>query len=184
MLRAFCRWLLKIWGFKITGNFPVKDKKKLYVVVPHTSNWDFPLGILMKYGYHMDVRYVAKHSLFIFPFGWFFRKTGGIPIDRNKSANYVDAIVEVFDRHDTISIAIAPEGTRKKVDRLKTGFYWIAKKAGIPLILVKFDWANKEVNYSEPFYPGEDFDEDMKSIINHFKNVVGKIPKYSFGYEA
>ena len=182
MLRSFCRWLIKIWGFRITGNFPVKDKKKLYAVIPHTSNWDFPLGILMKYGYSMDVRYVAKHSLFRFPFGWFFRWTGGIPIDRSKSANYVDAMVEIFGRYDTISIAIAPEGTRKKVDKLRTGFYWIAKKAGIPLILVKFDWGNKEVNYSEAFYPGDNAEEDLKKIENHFKNVVGKVPEYGYGY--
>ena len=176
MIRWICRGLIKLWGFRIEGNFPVKDPKKLYIVMPHTSNWDFPLGVLMKIGYRMDVQYIAKHSLFKPPFGWFFRLTGGIPVDRSKSSNMVDAVVDLYNRHETISIALAPEGTRKRTEGIRSGFYYIAFKAKVPLIFVRFDFGNKRVTYSEAFYPSGNYDQDLPIIEEHFRGVEGCVP--------
>jgi len=177
MIKFFCRLILKIWGFKITGHFPAEIKKKLYVVYPHTSNWDFPLGILMKGGIPMDVNYVAKDSLFKWPYGWIFRALGGIPVDRKRRTNFVDSMTELYNKYDRLSFAIAPEGTRKKVDRWKTGFYYIALNAKIPIIPVKFDYKNMEVHYGDPFWPTGNIDEDMKFFAKHFMGTVGKNPE-------
>ncbi|MFZ1705192.1 MAG: 1-acyl-sn-glycerol-3-phosphate acyltransferase [Saprospiraceae bacterium] len=177
MIRLFCRLILKIWGFKQTGHYPKEIKKKLYAVYPHTSNWDFPLGILMKGAIPMDVNYVAKDSLFKWPYAWIFKALGGIPVDRNKRTHFVDNMVDLYNKYDVLSFAIAPEGTRKKVGVWKTGFYYIALKAKIPLILVKFDYKNKEVHYSDPFWPTGNFDKDMIFIAKHFEGTIGKNPE-------
>ena len=177
MIRIFCTLILKIWGFKQTGNYPRDIPKKLYIVYPHTSNWDFPLGILMKGAIPMDVQYVAKDSLFKWPYGWLFRALGGIPVDRKKRTNFVEMMVGLYQKYNKLSFAIAPEGTRKKVEKWKTGFYYISLQAKIPLILVKFDYKNKKVHFSNPFFPSGDFDADMNLIARHFVGTVGKNPE-------
>lgn len=177
MIRLLCRLILKIWGFKQTGHYPREIKKKLYVVYPHTSNWDFPLGILLKGALPMGVNYVAKDSLFRWPYAWIFRALGGIPVDRKRRTNFVDTMVNLYNSYDRLSFAIAPEGTRKKVEKWRTGFYYIALKAAIPLILVKFDFKNKEVHFSDPFQPTGDFEKDMRFIAGHFNGTIGKNPE-------
>jgi 1-acyl-sn-glycerol-3-phosphate acyltransferase len=152
-------------------------------VIPHTSNWDFPVGILLKFGYRMDVQYIAKHTLFRPPFGWFFRWTGGIPVDRSKKNNFVNAMVETLKKYDKISLSLAPEGTRKKVKKLKSGFYWIAHKSNVPLIFVRFDWGKKIVSFSDPFHTTGEYEADLKVIKEHFKSASGRIPEYGIYYE-
>ncbi|MBK6782355.1 MAG: 1-acyl-sn-glycerol-3-phosphate acyltransferase [Saprospiraceae bacterium] len=133
----------------------------------------FP-GILLKGAIPMDVNYVAKDSLFKWPYGWIFRALRGIPVDRKKRSNFVENMVALYNKYDRLSFAIAPEGTRKKVDKWKTGFYYIALQAGIPLIFVKFDYKNKEAHFSLPFYPSGNYEEDMKVISRHFIGTIGK----------
>ncbi|MBK9733943.1 MAG: 1-acyl-sn-glycerol-3-phosphate acyltransferase [Saprospiraceae bacterium] len=174
MIKYFCRAVLSIWGFKITGNYRHDILKKVYAVYPHTSNWDFLLGIMLKGAIPMDVNYVAKDSLFRFPFGWFFRWTGGIPVDRSKRTNFVDSMVDLFNKYDKLSFAIAPEGTRSRVQKFKSGFYHIAVKAKVPIVMVKFDYEHKEAHFSDPFYPTGDYKKDLKIIIDHFKGTKGK----------
>lgn len=176
MISWIFRKIFKLCGWKVTGNLPKSLKKKIYIAIPHTSNWDFPIGILVKFGFGLDVQYVAKDSLFKPPFGWFFKKTGGIPVIRSKSTNFVDETVKALKNYDRISLCLAPEGTRSKVDKLKSGFYWISFNSGVPLIFVKFDWQSKEMDFSEPFTPSGDYESDLLIIKNHFKDVIGKIP--------
>jgi 1-acyl-sn-glycerol-3-phosphate acyltransferase len=182
MIKWICGLLLKIWGFKITGIDPNKIKKKVYVVVAHTSNWDFLLGILTKGYMGLDVQYVAKSSLFKWPYGWFFRMFGGIPVDRSKSNNFVEAVAEAIKKYDKISVSVAPEGTRKKVDKLKSGFYYIAKAANVPIVPVKFDFKNKVVDFGNPFTTTDDSEKDLMYFNDYFKDTVGKIPENSYGY--
>ncbi len=182
MFRQISKWLLKIWGFKLTGKISSFPPKVMFAVIPHTSNWDFPLGVLTRSVLGLNLKFIGKDSLFKWPHGFLFRWLGGIPVDRSKNNNYVDAVVDTINKYQNLSIAIAPEGTRKKVDKLKSGFYWIAHKANIPLILVKFDFGNKEVNFSEPFYTSGDYEKDLLFFNNHFKGVKGKNP--SLGYQA
>jgi 1-acyl-sn-glycerol-3-phosphate acyltransferase len=183
MIRFFCRLILKIFGFKYIGNFGSDIPKKIFAVYPHTSNWDFPLGILLKGAIPLDVNYIGKDSLFRWPYGWFFRWLGGIPVDRSKSTNFVDTLVSLFPKYDRLSFALAPEGTRKKVRKFKSGFYYIALKASVPIILVKFDFKNRIVDFSEPFYPSGDYAADLKLIINHFKGTTGVNPQLACQWE-
>lgn len=183
MIKWICRLILKLWGFRYQGNFGTDIPKKIFAVYPHTSNWDFPLGILLKGGIPLDVNYVGKESLFRRPYGWFFRWLGGIPVNRAKSTNFVDSMVELFKKYDRLSFAIAPEGTRKRVRKFRSGFYYIALKAEIPIILVKFDFKNKIVDFSEPFIPSGNYASDLQFIINHFKNTQGINPELACRWE-
>lgn len=110
---------------------PIPDKFVI-AVIPHTSSWDFPLGLLVRSVMDIDVKYLGKDSLFKGPFGGLFRWLGGYPVDRSKNNNFVDTVIDIFKREEKFSTAIAPEGTRKKVDQLKTGFYYIAKGRVFP----------------------------------------------------
>jgi 1-acyl-sn-glycerol-3-phosphate acyltransferase len=103
------------------------------------------------------------------------KSLGGYPVDRSKRLKFVDQIIELFNTHNEFSVAIAPEGTRRKVEKFKTGFYYIARGAGVPIILVKFDYANRVVHFNpEPFYPGDNAEEDLEYIWNYYKGVKGK----------
>lgn len=170
-------------GWKLIGNFPPL-KKYVIIAVPHTSWHDFYIGLLVRGITQEKINYVGKKELFDSPFGWYFRWTGGAPIDRGKRANTVDAIIDLFNSRDEFRLTIAPEGTRKKVSTLKTGFYYVAKGAGVPIVMVAFDFANKQVRIADPFYPGDDMEADMKSIYSYFKGVKGKKPESSFQPEG
>ncbi len=182
MFGWFCRLLFKTWGWKIEGEIPYHLPKKLYVVLPHTSNWDFPTGIMLKYGYKMEVGFIAKSSLFKWPFAWFFKAMGGIPVDRKKSRGFIESVVKVIKERERFATAIAPEGTRDKVKKLKTGFYHIARLANIPLVYVKFDWGKKLIVFSKPREVYDTVQEELDFIAEHFKDTVGRIPEKSFGY--
>ena len=175
------RLILKLWGWKTTGEDDIRHlPKKLFAVVPHTSNWDFLLGILVRHSCRLRTYYLGKKSLFRFPYGIIFRSLGGYPVDRSQHNNLVDAIVDLFNRHETFGVTIAPEGTRKKVTSLKTGFYYIALRAQIPIILTKFDGQNKIVEFSKPFWPTGQIEKDMAIIESHFDGILGIVPENSF----
>lgn len=173
-------WILHLFGWKVTGYPEPKPRKVVIAVVPHTSNWDFPLGLLIRKAVGVDIKYLGKHTLFIPPLGWLFRWLGGYPVDRRKNHNLVDAVVDIFDRHDDFVISIAPEGTRKRVNQLKTGFYFIAKKASIPILLCSFNYKSKTVSFGPLFYPGDDAEKDLNEISDHFRGIPGKHLAKSF----
>jgi 1-acyl-sn-glycerol-3-phosphate acyltransferase len=178
MISKICRAILKWWGWKVVFIENQMPKKVMFVIIPHTSNWDFPVGILIMNGYNINLKWIAKDVLFKFPHGFLFRWLGGIGVDRKKSNNFVDAAVSEISKYDSLSLAIAPEGTRKKVDKLKSGFYWIAHKSNMPLLFVKFDWENMIVEFSKPYTTTGDYDQDLRVIENHFKGVRGRIPEH------
>lgn len=182
MFRWLCSFVFyKLMGWRMEGAFPFHLPKFVIAVVPHTSNWDFPIGIMVRSIFrHSDLNFVGKDALFRPPHGWFFRWLGGYPVDRSKSNNFVDSVVEIFNREKEFRLTLAPEGTRKKVDKLKTGFYYIAVGAKVPIVLVKFDYGNKCVAIAEPFYPTGDAEADMEFISNHFRGVRGYHPELSF----
>jgi len=182
MFGWFFRLIFKLWGWRIEGEIPHHLPKKLYVVIPHTSNWDFPIGVMLKLGFKMDVGFIAKSSLFKWPYGWFFRALGGIPVDRKRAHGFIESVVKVIKERETFSTSIAPEGTRGKAKKLKTGFYHIARLADIPLIYVKFDWGNKVVDFTKPRPVMGSLQEELDYIHNHYKDTVGRIPKNSYGY--
>jgi len=179
MAGAISRFLLRMLRWQITGRYPHEIKKCIVAVAPHTSNWDFPLGVAVRSAIEAKIMYVAKKELFRWPFGAFFRSTGGYPVDRKKSTNFVQAVVDIIEKEEEIAICFTPEGTRKRVERLKSGFYHIARLANIPIILTKFDYENKVVHFEEPFYPTGDTEADLEYIWNYFKGVRGKRPEHS-----
>lgn len=174
--------LFKIWGWKVVGSTHNDVPKKLFVIAPHTSNWDFPIGIMLNAIYDMGVGYMAKHTLFKPPFGWFFRATGGIPVDRTRKTNIIDNVIEIYDSRDRFCTSITPEGKRKKVDRIKKGFYHIAKGANIPIVYVIFAFDTMTITFLEPVMPKDTVEEEVERFHNIFKDQVGKIVEYSYGY--
>ncbi len=176
------RWLyillFKIFGWKIEGSFPVELKKYIVAVAPHTSNWDFPLGVMTRSILKMKHTYfLGKDSLFKPPYGWFFRWLGGYPVDRTKSNDKVQQVVDIFNKHENFIIGVAPEGTRKKVAKLRTGFYYIAKGANIPIIPVGFDFSKKRVVLGKPFYPTDNIDLDFETLRTFYRPMRGKNPE-------
>ncbi len=169
----------KLLGWELVGAFPKLDKCVI-IVVPHTSWVDFPLGVLVRRIIDLEINFIAKKSLFEPPFGWYFRWMGGAPIDRSKRSDTVQAVARIFEERKYFRLALAPEGTRKKVSTLKTGFYYIAQAAEVPIVMVAFDYGNKRVKISEPHFPTGDQEADFEGYHTFFKGVKGKVPNYSF----
>ena len=184
MLRKISQWLFKLWGFKFTGQISHFPRRVIFVVIPHTSNWDFPLGLVCRSALGERIRFIGKDTLFRPPFGAIFRWLGGYPVDRSKSHNYVESVVDIFNKEKQLAIAIAPEGTRSKVDRLKTGFYFIAKSAGIPILLAKLHYPKRTLEISAPFFPTDDQEADFAFIYEYFRGARGKIPEKGFLYSS
>ena len=179
MAGTFARGVLSLFGWKVTGRIPDDLKKFVVIAVPHTSGWDFPLGVLARSAIGRDIKYIGKKSLFKPPFGWLMKALGGYPVDRSRPTNFVETVVDIFNSKEEFSIALAPEGTRAKVSKFKSGFYHIAKGANAPVIPVKFDYGNKEINYGEPYYLTDNKEADMTHLWNYFKGVKGRNPENS-----
>ena len=131
----------------------------------------------MKLSQKVPANFIGKASLFKPPLGFILRALGGTPIDRSKSENRVDAIITIFNSRDQFVLALSPEGTRKKVDTWKTGFYHIAKGANVPIVMMTFDFGNKQVKISDPYYLSDNMDKDLNFIFNFYSGVEGKIPE-------
>lgn len=177
MFRLFSKLMLKLLGWKVIDHRPADLDQTIYLVVPHTSNWDFFLGLLVRSSLNFKANYLAKKSLFDSPLGWWFRRLGGYPVDRTKSTKITDQVVEYFNTVPGFTIAITPEGTRKKVDHWKTGFWHIAHDAKVPLTLTSFDYSRKEVILSDAYHVSDDMDKDVAELMAYFKPFVGKNPQ-------
>lgn len=179
-MRVISRFIFyKLMRWKINGEFsPLK--KYVIIVVPHTSWHDFYIGVLVRSISGLRMNFVGKKELFKPPLGWYFKAVGGAPLDRTSGQNKVQAIAAIFKERKEFRLAIAPEGTRKKVTTWKTGFYYIAKEAGVPIVMTALDFGNKQVKVSEPFYPTEDKEADFAFMYAFYKGVKGKKPEYSF----
>jgi len=171
---------LRLMGWKIVGEIDKKLEKCVFIVIPHTSWFDFFIGIFTRGIIGVELNWLGKKELFGFPLGWYFRYMGGAPLDRKGGLNMVDSIAQVFENRKIFRLGLSPEGTRKKVTELKTGFYYIAEKAKVPIIPVAFNYGKKEVNFGSPFYTTGDINGDLKIVLPHFKDVVGKIPENSY----
>lgn len=167
----------KLLGWKLVGNFPSHLKKYVVIAAPHTSWKDFPIAILARNTSGVKINYIAKASLFKPPFGFIFRRLGGTPIDRSQSTNKVESIVNIFNEKDAFRLALSPEGTRQKVTEWKTGFYYIAKGAKVPIVMVTLDFGKKQVKISEPYYPTEDMEKDFKHFHAFYKGVQAAVPE-------
>ena len=175
MLSHLSMWLLKVLGWSIHTDFP-ESKKYVAIAAPHTSNWDFPLGILAAKAISLEIHWVGKHTLFRWPFGWFFRSIGGAPILRGQGADQINQIASLFSDHDELIMALAPEGTRKKTDHWKTGFWHIAKAANVPIVMAYLDYGHKQLGLGGSFYPSASIEKDFEQIRAFYQGRRGKKP--------
>ena len=179
MWKAIARFVFfKILGWKFIGQFDSSIPKYIAIVAPHTSNWDFIIGVFARAAIGIDhAKYLGKSQLFKWPYGFIFRALGGHPVDRSKHNNLVEAVVDIFNSKERFAVALAPEGTRKKVGKLKTGFYHIAVQANIPIYLVGFDYPTKTIVIHDAYYPSGNIDDDMPEIMKFFGGITGKNPE-------
>jgi len=176
MLSLLSRWILTALGWTIQAELP-DLKKYVAIAAPHTSNWDFPLGILAAKAVKLGPHWMGKHTLFRWPYGWFFRWIGGTPIQRDGSKKYIQQLTELFERSERLVLALAPEGTRSKTDHWKTGFHYIARAANVPIVMGYLDFGNKQVGLGGTFYPSEDIEADFERIREFYKDRRGKNPE-------
>jgi len=184
MLKAFCRWLLykkRGWTLDITEDHP---DKFIICLAPHTSNWDFFLGLLYSRAEGMQCNFMMKKEWFFWPLGPLFKKLGGIPVHRQKHTSMTDAMAESAKRAQTFHLCITPEGTRSKNPDWKKGFYFIALKAGLPILLYGIDYEKRLIQCTKTVIPSGDVEKDMREIKNYFKDFRGKIPNnFTIGSE-
>lgn len=178
MVQAISKFIYtKILGWKLNGDFPKELKKYIIIGAPHTSWKDFHIALLARNSWGTQINFIGKKSIFKWPWGFFVRAFGGSPVDRTKSINLVDAIVQLFDSKEEFRLALSPEGTRQYVEKWKTGFYYIAKGANIPIVMFAFDFGKKEIKLSEPFYPTDNIENDFKVFLDYYKDIVGAKPE-------
>lgn len=167
---------LKFYKWRVIGR-PPQVPKYVMAIAPHTSNRDFFLGLAIRAAMEMQAKYLGKSELFRPPFGWIFRALGGYPVNRKENQGLVEAVIDIFNSKEQFAIGIAPEGTRKAGRTWKSGFYHIAKGAGIPIVKVAFDYHTKSVIFDEPFMPGEDSEKDIEEIRSWFRQYKGFFPE-------
>jgi 1-acyl-sn-glycerol-3-phosphate acyltransferase len=178
-MKFFWRVFLTLMGWRTDVVFPYHHVKKYMVLVgPHTSNWDFVIGLAYRTILGMSkVRFLGKKELFRPPFGFIFYALGGTPVDRSSKQHMVDDVAELFNRHDEFALAMAPEGTRRKVDKLKSGFYFIARKANVPYVMAGLDYKKKQAIFSELMYTTESKADDFERVHAFFRTIEAKIPE-------
>lgn len=177
--KFICSFFLRLFGWDTSATFPSGIKKCVIAVGPHTSGWDVVVGVLYRSAVGIsNAKFLGKKELFDGPFGFIFKSLGGTAVDRFNKHNVVEQVIDLFNQNETFMLALSPEGTRKKVDRLRTGFYHIAKGANVPIIMAGLDFGNKRLVLSEPFYATDNEEKDLQKIIEFFAPVQGMIPEF------
>lgn len=174
-LRFIAVRVLALAGWKIAGELPL-DRKMVVVGGPHTSNWDFALLCLCTMHLRVRTNWVGKDALFRAPYGWIMRGLGGISVDRSKANDTVSQVVDHFNAHDDMILVITPEGTRGKVQKWKSGFYWIAKGADVPIMIFYADYKRKVCGCGPIIHPSGDYDADIQSMKDFMATVTPKNP--------
>ncbi len=175
LLRGFSVLFLKVTGWKVQGSLPPDGKKSVLIAAPHTSNWDLPLTLMVAFVLRLNVYWMGKESLFSPPFRGLMMWLGGVPVDRSRSTNLVAASVAALQAADgPMQLIVPPEGTRSKTRYWKTGFYYIAVGAQVPIVMAFMDYKNKVSGLGPVFVPTGDIDADMTSIKAFYAPIKGK----------
>ncbi len=178
MLRLLWNVYWKLGGWKIRGSFPYDIPKMVMIVAPHTSWKDVLVGFAARSKLKIThAKFLGKKELFDGNFGWFFRKLGGVPVDRFSKQGMVEQVVEMFRSNNNFLLGMAPEGTRKRVDKLRSGFYHIARQAHVPILPVGLDFKNKELVLGQAFLPTDNEEADFQRIIDFFSGITGYHPE-------
>jgi 1-acyl-sn-glycerol-3-phosphate acyltransferase len=175
MIKSCIMWIYNRQGWVSVNNVP-DIRRCVVIAVPHTSNWDFVFIMGAKQVLGIPLSFVAKSSLFRWPMGRMMRDMGGVAVDRTKSSNFVDAMIAEFARGGDFMLTIAPEGTRGKVRKWKTGFYHIAMGAKVPLVVGVMDYAKKEVGLVKAIWPTGDYAADMAGVSEFYRTTTPRHP--------
>ncbi len=169
-------FILRLIGWR---THVIRPRTSRYVLIgaPHTSNWDFGLMLLLMGAERLPIRFMGKDSLFRWPLGPLMRALGGIPVNRRERTSLVDQVAAKFSERGELIIGIAPEGTRKKTSHWKTGFYYIALKAKVPIAMAYLDYGNRVIGVGPSFMPSGDIHADFEIIKDFYAGIVGKNPK-------
>ena len=162
------------WTKDITLTHP---HKFIIALAPHTSNWDFIIGLLYSRAEGMRINFLMKKEWFFWPLGILFRSMGGIPVERSKKHSLTDQLAEIAIKSDKFSLAVTPEGTRSRVEKWKRGFYYIALKAKLPILLFAIDFPTKRIVCTETLIPSGDVERDMKRVMDYYSQFTGKNPE-------
>jgi 1-acyl-sn-glycerol-3-phosphate acyltransferase len=180
LIAQFSFWLT---GWKKVGEYPENIPKSVMIAAPHTSNWDFFYARAAFFLLNIPVKTTIKKEAMFFPMNLILKFFGVIPIDRTKKAggltkknSMVDAMVNLFEQRDELVIMITPEGTRRYVPKWKTGFYHVAKRANVPIILGYLDYQKKHAGIGPVVWPGDDIEKDLEFILDFYRGVSGKYP--------
>ncbi len=177
LLRAASLAFLRLNGWTVQGALPDRARKCVLIAAPHTSNWDLPYTLVCAFALRLNIRWMGKRSIFRFPFGTLMRWLGGIAVDRSKANNLVSASAAALVAADgPMQLVVPPEGTRGKTRHWKTGFYFIALEARVPIILTSLDYGRKLAALGPVFEPTGDVEADMAQIKRHYAGVQGRNP--------
>jgi 1-acyl-sn-glycerol-3-phosphate acyltransferase len=178
-MRFIAKLYFAIIGWKTYNGIPAHVRKYVMIGAPHTSNWDFPITMAALLLMRVKVNYLAKKELFKFPLGIIMHYFGGIPVDRSKNTRMVDSMTNEFKLHESLILLVPPEGTRGYVKEWKSGFYYVALGAGVPIGLGYLDYAKKEAGIAKLFYPSGDFTKDLEDIKSFYRGIAAKHPEKS-----
>jgi len=175
LLRGFSLAYLKLAGWTAEGALPPHAAKSVLIAAPHTSNWDLPYTLMIAFALRLNVYWMGKSSLFRFPFGGVMRWLGGIAVNREQSTNLVAAAAAAIrDADGPLQLVVPPEGTRSKTRYWKTGFYYIALEAGVPIVMAYMDYQRKRSGLGPLLIPTGDIDADMQTVKAFYAPIKGK----------
>jgi len=173
---ALGRMALRLAGWRLEGSLPNMPRYVL-IVAPHTSNWDFPLGLAAKFALGLQAQWLGKHSIFVGPAGVILRALGGVAIDRSHPDGMVEALVAQMKATPRFILVVAPEGTRRLTSGWKSGFYRIAVAAGVPILPVVFDWSTRTIDLGQPFHPTGDASSDVLRLRARYRKEMARRPE-------
>ncbi len=175
VLRALSLAFLRATGWKLDGQLPADQAKCVLIAAPHTSNWDLPYTLMVAFALRLNIYWMGKQQLFRGPWGPVMRWLGGIAVDRSQSTNLVSASATAIRAADgAMCLVVPPEGTRSKTRQWKTGFYWIAHEAGVPIVMAYMDYPRKLSGLGPVFQPTGNVDADMAAIKAWYAPFKGK----------
>lgn len=177
MLKTAARLCLERTGWSVHSELPPGTDKFVVIAAPHTSNWDFPLALAVAAVLEVKFYFVGKHTLFRPPFGGLMRKLGGIPVHRQKTKNFVAQVVEIIKGADRIALAIAPEGTRSRSEYWRSGFYHIARGAGVPIVPGYVDYKSKTGGLGAPIDPSQPKEAVMDQVRAFYADKSARRPE-------
>jgi 1-acyl-sn-glycerol-3-phosphate acyltransferase len=178
LLQVLAIIVLRIFGWRRAGRVP-DSPKFVMIAAPHTSNWDLPVGLAIMLAFKVRMCWLGKEPIFRWPFGPFFKWLGGIPVNRSRSGDMVAQTVQAIKEQERMIMVVAPEGTRRRANHWKTGFYYIAMGANVPLAMGFIDYVRKEGGFGPTLMPTGNIETDMEKIQAFYQNITAKMPDKS-----